>query len=235
MVLLGAEPGEEIVAGDLPSAEGREMRRELLDVDPCSAASAEVLDEVEDAEFRAVGDEVEHALTGEDGTGGHAIETCDEARAVPELDTVSVAEPMQGRVGGYHYGGDPGAALTGTRRAGAGIDHGLEGGVVREAERGAGALVGFAERAGDVQRVEFENGAVGRADPGDGAEAAGVRPGKNAVAVGGDETLGREMIVEGDEAHVVVGIGSAPDELGGHAWRKVRTGGGWAPAGRMRA
>lgn len=217
MALLGAKLGEKRVAGNLAGAEHGEVGRELLNVDPRGAAGAEVLDEVEDAELRTVGDVVKHAFTGEDVTGGHAVKARDETRAVPELDAVSVAEAVKRGVGGDHRGRDPRAALARTRRAGAGVDHGIESGVVREAERGAGALVRFAESARDVQRGEFEDRALGRADPGDRAEAAGVRPRKNAVAVGGDEALRGEMIVERDEAHVVVGIGRAPDELGGHA------------------
>src|SRR5687768_18546935 len=61
-----------------------------------------------------------------------------------------------------------------------------------------------------MKSVELQDSALRRADPRNWTERTGIRPGEDAVAISGDETLRRQVVVQRNEAEFVGGIGRRP-------------------------
>src|SRR5262245_24274924 len=95
------------------------MRRELLDVEPRRPPGAQVLDQVQHAKLRGVAPSVKHALARERATRRDSIKAPDQLGAVPQLDAVRMALPVQLGVRGNHRRSNPCAALPGSKRTGA--------------------------------------------------------------------------------------------------------------------
>ena len=102
------------------------MRGQLLDVQPRGAASAEVFDQVEDAEFRGVIDAMKHALTGKHTGGADAVESSHQITVGPRLNAMRVTPPVQLDVRRDHRRRDPGSPLAGTPGTGACRNHVLK-------------------------------------------------------------------------------------------------------------
>ena len=114
------------------------------------------------------------------------------------------AQLVESTVGRDHVFVDPGAVLPGARRVAAGRDHALEGRVHRD--RVGRLTLATSERPRHAQRSGSQDHArIGR-EPQD---RVLVVPGEDALRVGGQQTLGREISAVGEQSVPVgdAGIG----------------------------
>ena len=165
------EKREKLVATYLASAEKGEMGGQLLDVQPCGAASAKMFNEVEGAEFRGVIDAMKHALAGKHTGGADTIESSHEFAISPRLNAVRVTPPVELDIRSNHRRCDPSSALAGTPGTGACGNHGFERFIDRESQSSK-STSGLAQIARHMESVEFEDRPSGWAHPRNGAERA---------------------------------------------------------------
>ncbi len=130
---LAREAVEEVVAADEPRAERFHVGRHHLNVEPVETPRLEVVDEEEQRELRGVGPQVEHALAREGAARVHAVEAADQFLALPGLDAVRVAAPVEFAIAFDDFGRDPRPALVRALDGRAGADDALEGAVDGEA------------------------------------------------------------------------------------------------------
>jgi hypothetical protein len=96
-------------AGYIPCAEGHEVFGGPLHVEQPTAVAvaAEQLGESDERHLRGVPSMVEHGLTSEDPTDGHAVQPAREPVLVPGLHAVCPPELVQDAVGAADLGADP--------------------------------------------------------------------------------------------------------------------------------
>ena len=142
----------------------------------------------------------EHRFAEEHAPERDAVEAADEPPVAPALDRVRIAPPVQLAIRIDHLRRDPGAALPLPRRARARADDRAEVGVDARLER-AGAHP-LAQRARHAELRDVQHHARIGAPPQD---RLAVRvPRKDALAIGGDDALGRQVRAGGQQA---VGLG----------------------------
>lgn len=185
------------------------VTRQLLDIEPGGAAAAEMINQVEDAEFGGVVYPVEHAFAREDTGCAHAIESSHEIVVQPCLDAVRVTQPVQLDVGSDHGRSDPSAALIRPRHGRTRGDNGFKSLVDREANRAEAASC-LAKIAGHVKTIEFEDRPSGRTNPWNRAERTGIRPGKDSMPIGRNQSFRRKVVIQRDKTEFVGRIGWRP-------------------------
>ena len=205
------ELGEVLLGGDFFHAELGDVVVGDLGVEEREASGAEVVDEVDEADFAGVGaaevGAVEHGFAAEDAAEGDAVETADEdvgcgvwaevadeeefgggpwrlVDGEPGLDAVGVALVVEGEEGADDAGAEPG---------------------------GGGCVVGGVARAGDA--------GAGADDGGEGVVGGDEEPaGADALGEGAGDA---EAVIEGDEGtlagldpfdHVIVRAGVGHEE-----------------------
>ena len=92
-------------------------RSQHLDVKQRKAAPAQVLDQVEQGDFRGVGNAMEHRFAGEKPAERHPVNAARQSRPLPAFQAVGAALPMQFAVGIQELPGDPGALRPGAGAA----------------------------------------------------------------------------------------------------------------------
>ena len=187
------------LARDLDRAQRAQVRRRVLHLEQAGARLDQAGGEVDERDLGGVGRAVEHRLAAEHAADEHAVDAADQALAVPDLDAVGVAEPVQLAVGGRQLVADPGARLAGARLAAA-LDDRRE--VLVERRLVAAAAQRAGERARDVDAVEREHAAARRAEPRHRVDRV-VRPREDAAPVGVDERRRLEVGADADEAVLV--------------------------------
>ena len=171
---------EIIGARNLDGAEARGDGGEHLDVEEREIALAQVFDKVVQGDFGGVADAVEHGFAGEKAADSNAVDAADKFVILPAFEAVGVALLVKLGIGFKEFAGNPGGAATGSGRGAAFHDLGKSA-IDRDLENAFAD--DFGEAVGDVELVEFENGAGIRRPPGNGS----ISPGKNAAAIGEEQ------------------------------------------------
>lgn len=188
--------------GDQLGAERDHVARPLLDVEQRITARTEVLDQMDQRNFRRIVGPREHRLARKEPLGGHPVEPTHQLVTPPGLEGVGVTGLVQGHVRVLQLGGDPGARALGSGGA-AGLDHPREGPVDGDGIGAASDHLGQA--AGHVQLVQLQDRPGIRRKPGHG-HVFGDRPGEDATLVGEEQPLDGEVTADRHQA-VPVGFG----------------------------
>src|SRR3954452_4570545 len=121
---LGEQPEIER-ALDLDRAERAQVRRQVLQLEQAAARLREACDEIGQGDLGGIGRAVEHRLAAEHAAHEHPVDAPYETVAVPDLEAVRVAQPVQARVCSRELLADPRTLLATARRTAPGHD-GLE-------------------------------------------------------------------------------------------------------------
>ena len=156
-----------------------------LRVEQGEAAGAQPRDERDQSEFRRVARAAEHAFTEERAAERDAVEAADKRSSVQISTERACRITVQIDVKRADLGIDPGL-----RPVGAGVDHGVEGGVHADLER-AGAE-GARETSRDAQAIQRQDSAPVRVEPEHAGRVGGFRHRKNAGRVGAQQQIGRD-------------------------------------------
>jgi hypothetical protein len=155
-------------------------------------AVAQVFDEVVKSDFGGVAGAVEHGFASEKPANRDAINAADEFVILPAFEAVSVALLVKLSVGFKELARDPGGTAAGPG-CGAALHDIRKSAIDRDLEYAFANY--FGETMGDVKLIEFENGSrIGR-PPGDGF----VSPGKNAVAIGEQQSRNGQVTANGNK------------------------------------
>ncbi len=193
------QPGCERRARHRARAQAGEVRGFHLAVDQAESPALQLPRQPHQRDLGGVGFAAEHGFAVEHAADRHAVETADQLAVAPGFHRMRVAGLEQAGVGRHHRRGNPGAACPLPWR-GAGAHHLGEGGVDTQLEAGVAHALG--QRTGDAHLVRHQHHARVGTPPQD--RLAGVEPGKDAVAVGIQQALRRQVAAHRQQA---VGVG----------------------------
>ena len=161
-----------------------------------TARAIEEIGERDERDFRSVLPEREHRLAKEAAAEQDTVQAADQSAGFPGFHRVGISQVMQGGIGGFDLGVNPGAGLIAPRRGGAGVDDRSEGRI--EGDRIPPFADHRAEAARDLQLVGLEDQAgVGR-PPED--RVAGVVPGEDPVAIAREQASDGEIAADGEQS-----------------------------------
>jgi hypothetical protein len=110
---------EKIFAAYFRAAQNGKMFRRYLAVDEGCALRKESFGKGQEGGFRGIRPVEKHRFAKEDGAKPHSVTAARKLTVLPGLGGMSLAEPVECRVCGYHVARDPGVGLSGTVRGGA--------------------------------------------------------------------------------------------------------------------
>ena len=154
-----------------------------LRVEQGEAAGAQPGHKRDQREFRRVARAAEHAFTEERAAERDAVEAADKVVVRPDLDRAGVPGTVEIDIERADL-----RIYPRLRPVGAGVDHGVEGGVDADLER-AGAE-GARETPRDAQIIEGQDSAPVRVEPEDAGRVGRFRHRKNAGRVGPQQKIG---------------------------------------------
>lgn len=168
----------------------------LLNIEQSEAPFAKVGDQINQSDFRGIGDEREHRFAREEPPDGDSVKTAYQRASLPNFHRMSVAGTVQIRIRRSESIGDPGCRAIGCGCRAA-LDHPIEVGVKTDLKLTPSE--NFPETPGHVKIIKLENGSRVGAKPG-GEIIIKDGPGKNALPISEDQSFDREISADGHES-----------------------------------
>ena len=184
-----------------------------LAIDHLEIFRAEEGDEFDKGELRGASALREHRLAEEDAVEGDAVKPAHQFSGKPALHRVCIAEAVHFDIGLLHRRSDPGAGFSRGADFGAGSDDFREGAVAAGAYVRVASIPLETSWSSELHREQHQARVGGPPEQG----VSLGEPGENALAVGEEQTLWREVAAYRQEAVVFRQMGGWKEELSGES------------------